>query len=60
MSDNYLAVFVLKHIALDQAYSPLGPTFNQTAKDILIEGNLTKGIGHAHNKSGAQVVLAFF
>ena len=40
-----------------QAYSPLGPTFNQTAKDILIEGPLTTSIGKAHNKSGAQVAL---
>jgi diketogulonate reductase-like aldo/keto reductase len=38
-----------------QAYSSLGPTFNQTAKDVLIEGPLTTGIGKAHNKSGAQV-----
>jgi diketogulonate reductase-like aldo/keto reductase len=38
-----------------QAYSPLGPTFNQTAKDILIEGPLTTSVGKAHNKSGAQV-----
>lgn len=40
-----------------QAYSPLGPTANHTAKDILIEGNLTTGIGKHYNKSGAQVAL---
>lgn len=39
------------------AYSPLGPTFNTTAKDVLIEGNLTNSIGKAHGKSGAQVAL---
>jgi diketogulonate reductase-like aldo/keto reductase len=42
-----------------QAYSPLGPTFNATAKDVLIKGPLTTGIGKAHNKSGAQVALKY-
>lgn len=37
------------------AYSPLGPTFNTSAKDVLIDGKLTTGIGKAHGKSGAQV-----
>mmetsp|Transcript_148056 Transcript_148056/g.210263 ORF Transcript_148056/g.210263 Transcript_148056/m.210263 type:complete len:309 (-) Transcript_148056:6-932(-) len=40
-----------------QAYSPLGPTMNHTAKNILIEGNLTTSIGRHYNKSGAQVAL---
>ena len=40
-----------------QAYSPLGPTFNASAKDILIAGGLTTGIGKMHNKTGAQVAL---
>jgi 2,5-diketo-D-gluconate reductase A len=39
------------------AYSPLGPTFNQSAKDVLIEGPLTTGVGKLHNKTGAQVAL---
>jgi hypothetical protein len=38
-----------------QAYSPLGPTYNTTAKNELIEGNLTVSIGKHYNKSGAQV-----
>ena len=42
-----------------QAYSPLGPTFNASAKQILIDGALTTGIGRAHNKSGAQVALKY-
>jgi diketogulonate reductase-like aldo/keto reductase len=39
------------------AYSPLGPTFNTTEKNELIEGNLTNSIGKTHSKSGAQVAL---
>ena len=42
-----------------QAYSPLGPTFSQKAKDIIIKGNLTNSIGKEHNKTGAQVGLKF-
>jgi len=44
---------------LPQAFSPLGPTFNTTAKDVLIKGPLTTGIGKLHNKSGAQVALKY-
>merc|ERR1712216_868789 len=37
-----------------QAYSPLA---SDRSASSLITGNLTNGIGHAHNKSGAQVAL---
>lgn len=40
---------------LPQAFSPLGPTFNTTAKDVLIKGPLTTGIGKLHNKSGVRL-----
>jgi len=39
------------------AYSPLGPTFNQTAKDVLVHGALVSEIGQSHNVSGASVSL---
>jgi diketogulonate reductase-like aldo/keto reductase len=40
-----------KNVTL-QAYSPLGDGTTE-----LINGPLVSGIGHAHNKSGAQVSL---
>ena len=42
---------------LPQAYSPLGPTFNQSAKNVLIAGELTTSVGKPYGKSGAQVSL---
>ena len=52
-----LLVYMREQGVIPMAYSPLGPTFNTTEKNELIEGNLTNGIGKRHGKSGAQVAL---
>ena len=52
-----LVDYMFAHNIVPMAYSPLGPTFNTTEKNELIEGNLTNSIGKRHGKSGAQVAL---
>ena len=52
-----LVDYMHAHKIMPMAYSPLGPTFNSTEKNELIEGNLTNSIGSRHGKSGAQVAL---
>ena len=54
-----LIEYMRRHDVQPMAYSPLGPTFNTTEKNELIEGNLTNSIGKKHGKSGAQVALRY-
>ena len=54
-----LISYMREHDVQPMAYSPLGPTFNSTEKNELIEGNLTNTIGRMHAKSGAQVALRY-
>jgi len=54
-----LVSYTISKGILPMAYSPLGPTFNDSAKSILITGELVTSIGALHNKSGAQVSLRY-